>query len=143
MLDCIHFYLEFGKLKIITYHHSKTRLWYSTIPTAATITPSTTNVFTTQTTAIKCILTELLDETNTQWTTSANVPDLGLNPSDGSIQDKTQQSILPLSSVQLVKLKTAGANDPVFTCKIVVGDENTEFTATQTINIYDPGRLNL
>jgi len=42
------------------------------------------------------------------WTTTSVVADLGMNPTDGTLGGNTQTSRLPLSSVQLVKLKKAG-----------------------------------
>jgi hypothetical protein len=71
-----------------------------------------------------------------------NVPNLGLNPSDGTLQGSTQTSTLPLSSKQLEMLKTAGGDNPAhkFTCKIAVGNSKTEFTAIQTLTINAPGK---
>ena len=94
---------------------------------------------------IRCVLTELLSQMHVDWSTSTNVDKLGLNPSDGTLQGSTQTSSLSLSSAQLAKLKTAGGANPshIFTCKIKAGKKNTEFSATQTVDILAPGKHSL
>ena len=79
------------------------------------------------------------------WTTSTVVSDLNLNPDQGILQGTSQTSSLQLSSAQLVKLKAAGSGNPehIFTCKILADPSKTSIIATQTVNIYTPGKSKL
>ena len=85
-------------------------------------------------------MTELLSQRSVQWTVSTNVANLGLNPSEGTLQGDSQTSILPLSSTQLASLMAVGGDNSnhVFICKFVAGKDDTEFTATQTVTIVPP-----
>ncbi|KAL5271415.1 hypothetical protein ACHWQZ_G001903 [Mnemiopsis leidyi] len=107
---------------------------------AASITPATRKIYSTQNVAINCVMSELVAQTSVQWTVSTSVLNLGLNPSEGTLQGDTQTSTLPLSSTQLASLMATGGDNSnhIFTCKFLAGDDNTEFTATQTITISPP-----
>ena len=85
-------------------------------------------------------MSELLSQRSVQWTVSTSVANLGLNPSEGTLQGDSQTSILPLSSTQLASLMAASGDNSnhVFTCKFVAGNDNTEFTATQSVTIAPP-----
>ena len=90
--------------------------------------------------SISCVLSDIPSQMTVTWTTATAEAALTLAPKDGTIQGTTQTSTLSLSSAQLVKLKATGGTNPahVFTCKITTG--STTVHATQTINIYTPGR---
>ena len=92
---------------------------------------------------ISCDITDIPGQmTGVEWISGTTVASLGLAPQDGTISGTSQTSTLTLSSAQLVKLKSAGGNNPahVFTCKITVGTSSTPLQATQTYNIYTPGK---
>ena len=93
--------------------------------------------------SIACDITDIPAQiTGVEWISGTNVASLGLAHQDGTISGTSQTSTLALSSAQLVKLKTAGGGNPahVFTCKITVGTSSTPLQATQTYNIYTPGK---
>ena len=93
--------------------------------------------------SIDCVLDDLPSQyTGVEWILGTSVTSLGLTPQDGVKSGTSQTSTLSLSSAQLVQLKAAGGNNPshVITCKITVGDSNTPVSATQTIDIYTPGK---
>ena len=93
--------------------------------------------------SISCTFSNLLEQKTVVWTTV--VSDLNLDPDQGILQGTSQTSTLQLSSAQLVKLKTAGDETPehIFTCKILADPSNTPIIATQTVNIYTPGKFKL
>jgi hypothetical protein len=77
-----------------------------------------------------------------EWNTANPPADLGkLDIKQGTHSGITQTSTLQLSKEQLKALKAQSNSDPahVFTCKISVGDTKTDYTATQTVNIYTLG----
>ena len=95
--------------------------------------------------SISCTFSNLLEQKTVEWTTATVVTDLNLDPDQVTQQGTSKTSTLQLSSAQLVKLKTAGDETPehIFTCKILADPSNTPIIATQTVNIYTPGKFKL
>ena len=83
-----------------------------------------------------------MEQKTVVWTTSTVVSDLNLDPDQVTQQGTSKTSTLQLSSAQLVKLKAAGGGH-IFTCKIFADPSNTPIIATQTVNIYTPGKFKL
>ena len=90
--------------------------------------------------SISCVLSDIPAQvTGVQWTTSSNTPNV-YTPQDGTISGTSQTSTLSLSSSQLENLKMAGDTSS-FTCKILVGIQDTAVSASQTVNLFNPGKL--
>ena len=90
---------------------------------------------------ITCVLSEVYSKVTVMWTTAELDP--LTNIEQGEHSDTTQTSKLELSTDQIKALKAANDQDPahVITCKITVGSTSTDYTATQTVNIYTPGNF--
>ena len=90
---------------------------------------------------ITCVLSEVYSKVTVMWTTAELDP--LTNIEQGEHSDTTQTSKLELSTDQIKALKAANDQDPahVITCKFTVGSTSTDYTATQTVNIYTPGNF--
>ena len=107
----------------------------------AIIEPATTNVYTVEDHIITCKLTDVPAQIyGVTWTTEARESN-GYVVTDGTFNPdtKSQVSTLSISSVKLVELRRSGVAHS-FTCKITVGDSNTEVKDIQTITIFNPSK---
>jgi hypothetical protein len=117
---------------------------YDAISSDAAIAPSMENMYSVDDPhVIKCVISEILSQVTVTWTTTTVSNDLGkLDFKEGKFAAKIQTSELILSKAQIVALKAANTNDPAhaFTCKFSAGTQLKEYSATQTIKIYTPGK---
>ena len=138
-LFCLRFSF-FGNLtpnyKSISW--SKISFSVATIATAAVDTYTVDDPHT-----ISCVLTEVHSQVNVQWTTiKSSEAKVTLALQQGTHSGTTQTSTLTLSNAQKIALKATSTNPAhIFTCKITVGKNPTDYTATQTVNIYTPGKI--
>ena len=108
------------------------------IPLGATITPATAEVYTTDDHVINCLLKNIPEQiTGVQWSPATQTSDELYNLEDGYHSGTSQTSTLTISSTKL-KTLLSSSDSHTFTCKVTLGSSNTQFTATQTITIYDP-----
>ena len=100
------------------------------------------NVYTTQSHTISCVLNNIPNQTKVEWTTDTMAENLRLISESESYKDGSQTSTLTLTEAQLLALKVAASYNLVhkFTCKTTVGVANIEVKTTQTIKIHSSGK---
>ena len=99
------------------------------------------NVYTVEDHIVTCKLTDVPAQIyGVSWTSEARKTN-GYAVEDGTFDPdtKSQVSTLSISSDKLVELRRSGATHS-FTCKITVGDSNTEVKDIQTITIFNPSK---
>ena len=86
---------------------------------------------------ITCVLEDIPGQiTGVLWTPAVEKDDeYSLN--DGTFSGNRQESTLTITAAKLASLHLSSATQ-TFTCKITIGDSDTDVTATQTINIFNP-----
>ena len=87
---------------------------------------------------ISCVLDDIPGQiTGVLWTPAVEkVNEYSLD--DGALNGNKQESTLTISAAKLTSLYSS---DQTFTCKITIGDSDTEVSATQTITIFIPSKL--
>ena len=104
---------------------------------AATITPTTENVFAVDDHVITCVLNDIPGQiTGVLWNPAIETDD-EYSLVDGTFSGNKQKSTLTITAAKLASLHLSSATQ-TFTCKITIGDSDTEVTATQTITIFNP-----
>ena len=103
----------------------------------ATITPSTEDVFAVDDHVITCVLDGIPGQiTGVLWTPAVET-DNEYSLDDGTFSGNKQVSTLTITAAKLTSLHLSSATQ-TFTCKIIIGDSDTEVTATQTLTIFNP-----
>ena len=106
---------------------------------AATITPRTMDVFAVDDHTITCVLDDIPGQiTSVLWTPAVDT-DNEYSLDDGTFGGNKQESTLTITASKLASLHLSSATK-TFTCKITIGDGDTEVTATQTITIFNPSK---
>ena len=88
---------------------------------------------------ITCVLDDIPGQmTGVLWTPAVETDnEYFLN--DGTYIGNKQESTLTITAAKLASLHLSSAAQ-TFTCKITIGDSDTEVTATQTITIFNPSK---
>ena len=106
---------------------------------AATITPTTMDVFAVDDHVITCVLDDIPGQiTSVLWTPAVDT-DNEYSLEDGTFSANKQESTLTITASKLASLHLS-SDTQTFTCKITIGDSDTEVTATQTITIFYPSK---
>ena len=89
---------------------------------------------------ITCVLNDMPGQiTGVLWTPGVEtVNEYSLD--DGTFSENKQESTLTITAAKLASLHISSASQ-TFTCKITIGDSDTEVTATQTFNIFNPSNV--
>ena len=88
---------------------------------------------------ITCVLDDIPGRiTGVLWTPAAE-KDNEYSLNDGTFSGNKQESTLTITAAKLASLHLTSATQ-TFTCKITIGNIDTEVTATQTITIFNPGK---
>ena len=86
---------------------------------------------------ITCVLDDIPGQiTGVLWTPAVET-DNEYSLDDGTLSGNKQGSTLTITAAKLASLHFSSATQ-AFTCKITIGDSNTEVSATQTITIFNP-----
>ena len=86
---------------------------------------------------ITCVLDDIPGQiTGVLWTPAVET-DKEYSLDDGTFSGNEQKSTLTITAAKLASLHLSSATQ-TFTCKITIGDSDTEVTATQTITIFNP-----
>ena len=102
-----------------------------------TITPSTEDVFAVDDHIITCVLDDIPGQiTGVLWIPAVET-DYEYFLDDGTFSGNKQESTLTITAAKLLSLHLSSASQ-TFTCKIIIGDSDTEVTATQTVTIFNP-----
>ena len=95
------------------------------------------NVFAVDDHIITCALNDIPGQiTGVLWTPAVET-DNEYSLNDGTFSGNKQESTLTITAAKLASLHLSSATQ-TFTCKITIGDSDTEVTATQTITIFNP-----
>ena len=106
----------------------------------ATITPPTEDVFAVDDHIITCVLDDIPGQiTGILWTPAVET-DNEYSLDDGTFIGNRQESTLTITASKLASLHLSSATQ-TFTCKIIIGDSDTEVTATQIITIFNPSNV--
>ena len=106
---------------------------------AASITPTTENVLAVDDHVITCVLNDIPDQIAGVLWTPAVETDKEYSLDDGTFSANKQESTLTITASKLASLHLSSATQ-TFTCKITIGDSDTEVTATQKIAIFNPSK---
>ena len=89
---------------------------------------------------ITCVLNDIPGQiTGVLWAPAVET-DNEYSLNDGTFSGNKQESTLTITAAKLLSLHSSSATR-TFTCKITIGDSDTEVTATQTIAIFNPSKL--
>ena len=106
-----------------------------------TITPSTEDVFAVDDHVITCVLEDIPGQiTGVLWTPAVETDKEYSFLDDGTFSGNKQKSTLTITATKLASLHLSSATQ-TFTCKITIGDSDTEVTATQTVTIFNPSNF--
>ena len=88
---------------------------------------------------ITCVLDDIPGQiTGVLWTPAVET-DNEYSLDDGTFSGNKQESRLNITAAKLASLHLSSATQ-TFTCKITIGDSDTEVNATQTITIFNPSK---
>ena len=132
---------------IFQHRNHITRIWQCNILTvhrqqqqyfsAATIAQTTEDVFVVDDHVITCVLEDIPGQiTGVLWTPAVEKEN-EYSLDDGTFSANRQESTLTITAAKLASLHLSSATQ-TFTCKITIGDSDTEITAIQTITIFNP-----
>ena len=106
---------------------------------AASIKPITLNVFAVDDHVITCVLDDIPGQiTGVLWTPAVETEN-EYSLDDGTFSGNKQESTLTITAAKLTSLHSSSATQ-TFTCKITIGANDTEVTATRTITIFNPSK---
>ena len=88
---------------------------------------------------ITCVLDDIPGQTTGVLWTPAVETDREYSLDDGTFIGNEQESTLTIFASKLASLHLSSATQTL-TCKITIGDSDTEVTATQTITIFNPSK---
>ena len=113
------------------------RFFCNQYSSAATITPTTDDVFAVDDHVITCVLDDIPGQiTGVLWTPAVETEN-EYSLDDGKFSGNKQESTLTITAAKLASFHLSSATQ-TFTCKITVGDSDTQVTATQTFTIFNP-----
>ena len=126
---------RYGQCNVLTVQRQKHQYF-----SAASIAPTTMNVFAVDDHVITCVLDDIPGQiTGVLWTPAVET-DNEYSLDDGAFSGNKQESTLTITAAKLASLHLSSATQ-TFTCKITIGDSDTEVTATQTIAIFNPSNV--
>ena len=98
------------------------------------------NVFAVDDHVITCVLDDIPGQiTGVLWTPAVET-EYEYILDDGTFSGNRQESTLTITAAKLTSLHLSSATQ-TFTCKITIGDSDTEVTATLTITIFNPSNV--
>ena len=98
------------------------------------------NVFAVDDHIISCVLENIPGQiVGVLWTPAVETDD-GYSLDDGTFSGNKQVSTLTITAAKLASLHISSATQ-TFTCKTTISECGTEFTATQTINLFNPSEI--
>ena len=126
--------IRIWQCNILTVHRQKHQYF-----SAASITPTTEDVFAVDDHVISCVLDDIPGQiTGVLWTPAVET-DNEYSLVDGTFGGNKQESTLTITAAKLASVHLSSATQ-TFTCKITIGDNDIEVTATQTITIFNPSK---
>ena len=88
---------------------------------------------------ITCVLDDIPGQiTGVLWTPAVET-DKEYSLDDGIFNGNKQESTLTITAAKLANLHLSSATH-TFACKIIIGNSDTELTATQAITIFNPSK---
>ena len=88
---------------------------------------------------ITCVLDDIPGQITSVLWTPAVEKENEYSLDDGTFSGNKQESTLTITASKLSSLHLSSATQ-TFTCKITIGANDTEVTATQTITIFNPSK---